>query len=220
MSNRANCKNSLSSDESKKPAGRRERRSLETRENLFRNALQLFAERGFSATTIEAITEAADVGKGTFFNYFDNKESILLEFREMQMGRIRAFVSNSIKSDEPLTTLIYKLAVTMTEEQQKSPVMFQSLITAIFSNDAVQKRMSEGLNTGRQMLAELISHRQRSGEIRRDISPDEIAHSFQRMIFGTTLIWSVSPDTTLEENLKKMADIFVYGIQSRHYGSN
>jgi AcrR family transcriptional regulator len=220
LSNRANCKNSLSSDESKKPAGRRERRSLETRENLFRNALQLFAERGFSATTIEAITEAADVGKGTFFNYFDNKESILLEFREMQMGRIRAFVSNSIKSDEPLTTLIYKLAVTMTEEQQKSPVMFQSLITAIFSNDAVQKRMSEGLNTGRQMLAELISHRQRSGEIRRDISPDEIAHSFQRMIFGTTLIWSVSPDTTLEENLKKMADIFVYGIQSRHYGSN
>jgi AcrR family transcriptional regulator len=215
LSSQANCKNSLRSDETKKPIGRRERRSLETRENLFRNALQLFAERGFSATTIEAITEAADVGKGTFFNYFDNKESILLEFREMQMGRIRAFVSSSIKSDEPLTTIIYKLAVTMTEEQQKSPAMFQSLITAIFSNEAVQKRMSEGLNTGRQMLAGLISHRQRSGEIRSDIAPEEIAHSFQRMIFGTTLIWSVSPDTTLEENLKKMTDVFVCGIQSR-----
>lgn len=215
MSSQVTCKNNVCSDEPKKPMGRRERRSLDTRENLFRNALRLFAERGFSATTIEAITEAADVGKGTFFNYFDNKECILLEFREMQMGRIRAFVSSSIKSDEPLTTLIYKLAVTMTEEQQKSPALYQSLITAILSNGAVQKRMAEGLNTARQMLAELISHRQRSGEIRSDIAPEEIAHSLQRIIFGTTLIWSVSPETTLEENLKKMTDVFVYGIQSR-----
>ena len=208
-------KTSLSDDEPKKPIGRRERRSNETREKIFRVALQLFAERGFSAATIEAITEAADVGKGTFFNYFVNKESILLEYREMQMGRIKTFVSNSITSDEPLTTLIYKLAVTMTEEQQKSPVMFQSLITAIFSNEAVQKRMSEGLNRGRQILAELISHRQQSGEIRNDISADEIAHSFQRMIFGTTLIWSLSPDITLEANLKKMTEVFICGIQSR-----
>lgn len=215
MSNQLNCKSCSNADEPKKPVGRREKRRMQTREVIFRVALQLFAERGFSATTIEAITEAADVGKGTFFNYFDNKESILLEFREMQMGRIRAFVDSSITSDEPLTTIIYKLAVTMTEEQQKSPAMFQSLITAIFSNDAVQKRVSEGLNTGRQMLAELISHRQQSGEIRSDIASNEIAHSFQRMIFGTTLIWSVSPDSTLEENLKNMSDVFVYGIQPR-----
>ena len=78
-----------SSGESRKPIGRRERRCEETRENIFRAALQLFAERGFNATTIEAITEAADVGKGTFFNYFENKESLLLEYGELQMGKIR-----------------------------------------------------------------------------------------------------------------------------------
>ncbi|HLJ42079.1 MAG TPA: TetR family transcriptional regulator, partial [Candidatus Acidoferrales bacterium] len=53
--------------------GRRERRRTETRERIFRAALDLFAERGFMETTVEDITEAADVGKGTFFNYFPTK---------------------------------------------------------------------------------------------------------------------------------------------------
>ncbi|HEX2776577.1 MAG TPA: helix-turn-helix domain-containing protein, partial [Candidatus Acidoferrales bacterium] len=45
---------------------RRERRRLETRERIYRAALQIFAERGYLETTVEDITEAADVGKGTF----------------------------------------------------------------------------------------------------------------------------------------------------------
>ena len=56
------------------PSSRRVRRSAETRERLFRTALDLFARKGFSETTVEDITEAADLGKGTFFNYFPSKE--------------------------------------------------------------------------------------------------------------------------------------------------
>src|SRR6201997_5697381 len=59
---------------------RRKRRSNETRERLFRAALQLFAEKGFAETTVEDITEAADVGKGTFFNYFPTKEHVLAAY--------------------------------------------------------------------------------------------------------------------------------------------
>src|SRR5271170_2850734 len=60
--------------------GRRERHRTEIRERLFRSALQLFAERGYLETTVEDITEAADVGKGTFFNYFPTKEHVLATF--------------------------------------------------------------------------------------------------------------------------------------------
>src|SRR6516164_11166643 len=59
------------------PASRRERRRAEIRERIYRAALELFAERGFLETTVEDITEAADVGKGTFFNYFPTKEHVL-----------------------------------------------------------------------------------------------------------------------------------------------
>src|SRR6266702_91625 len=55
---------------------RRQRRSAEIRDRLFRAALNLFAKKGFAETTVEDITEAADVGKGTFFNYFPSHDHI------------------------------------------------------------------------------------------------------------------------------------------------
>src|SRR5260370_7232271 len=67
--------------------GRRQRRSSEIRERLFRAALDLFANKGFLETTVEDITEAADVGKGTFFNYFPSKNHILLPFREIPLSK-------------------------------------------------------------------------------------------------------------------------------------
>ncbi len=56
---------------------RRERKKDETRERIFKTAIKLFHARGFEATTVDDITEKADVAKGTFFNYFPRKESVL-----------------------------------------------------------------------------------------------------------------------------------------------
>src|SRR5271170_4822399 len=70
------------------PTGRRERHRAETRERIFRAALRLFAERGFLETTVEDITEAADVGKGTFFNYFRTKEHVLATFGAERLASI------------------------------------------------------------------------------------------------------------------------------------
>jgi AcrR family transcriptional regulator len=58
---------------------RRERKKEETRQRLLSVSLELFHEQGYSATTVEDITERADVAKGTFFNYFPSKEALLSE---------------------------------------------------------------------------------------------------------------------------------------------
>ncbi|MBA0084394.1 MAG: TetR family transcriptional regulator, partial [Acidobacteria bacterium Pan2503] len=83
------------------PPDRRQRRSAEIRERLFRSALALFAQKGFAESTVEDITEAADVGKGTFFNYFPSKDHILLAFGEMQLGKLEAAVDEARRSNEP-----------------------------------------------------------------------------------------------------------------------
>jgi len=55
---------------------RNARRKRETRERLLDAALRLMAERGMAGVTINEITEAADVGFGSFYNYFESKEAI------------------------------------------------------------------------------------------------------------------------------------------------
>lgn len=57
--------------------GRRERKRRDTRTALAASALELFEERGVAATTIEDITERADVARRTFFRYFPSKEAVL-----------------------------------------------------------------------------------------------------------------------------------------------
>jgi AcrR family transcriptional regulator len=58
----------------REPRGARRRR--ETRSRLLMAALELMAERGMEAVAINEITEAADVGFGSFYNHFDSKEAI------------------------------------------------------------------------------------------------------------------------------------------------
>src|SRR5712691_11069271 len=100
---------------------RRIRRSAELRERLFRAALVLFGKKGYAETTVEDITEAADVGKGTFFNYFPTKEHILMAFGEMQLAKLEAIVRDAKQSGLPMQEVLRILVLRMTEETIRNP---------------------------------------------------------------------------------------------------
>ncbi len=57
---------------------RRDRKKQATRDAIVEAALDLFEQQGFAATTIDEISERADVAPRTFFRYFENKEAVLL----------------------------------------------------------------------------------------------------------------------------------------------
>lgn len=86
-------------DESDDPgmadASLRERNKTRNREALVAASRRLFAERGYDATTVDDIAEAAGVSRRSFFRYFETKEAIALPDHPARLARFRALLASA-----------------------------------------------------------------------------------------------------------------------------
>lgn len=194
---------------------RRSRRSAETRERLFNAAVRLFAEKGFAETTVEDITNAADVGKGTFFNYFPSKEHILIAFSDMQLGKLERCVEAARNGKEPMRAFFQTMSQQMTSEPAKKPDVVRALLQANLSSSSVRDVMRQKNARGENLLSQLVEIGQERGEFRQDVAALEIARVFRQLTFGTLLLWSVYGDDSLAERLNRAINILWTGFSPR-----
>jgi AcrR family transcriptional regulator len=82
------------------------RQKQKTRNALVKAALSVMARKGTEAATISDITEAADVGFGSFYNHFASKDEVLSVVTEQLLDSIGKFIDETIKdASDPLETL-------------------------------------------------------------------------------------------------------------------
>ena len=201
------------------PSSRRVRRSLELRERLFRAALDLFAKQGFAETTVEDITNAADVGKGTFFNYFPSKDHILLAFADMQLEQLRLAVEEARHASAPLLEFVRSLLVRMTAEPARNPDLIRVLLLAFLGNSEVRQAMRDLHVHVLDLHTQMVQIGQERGEVRTELPAAEIALVFRQAMFGTLLIWTLYGDDSLEKRLNSTFEIIWSGLAPRAPGN-
>jgi AcrR family transcriptional regulator len=82
--------------------GLRDRKKVKTRQAIEDAALELFATRGFEATTVDQIADRAEVSTATFFRYFPNKADVILSEQIERLPDLRqAIVDQPRTSPEP-----------------------------------------------------------------------------------------------------------------------
>lgn len=191
--------------------GRRERKREETRQKIYRAAMRLFAERGFFETTTEQITEAADVGQGTFFNYFPTKQHVLMVLSEIQYRKSSAAVEQVLAGKESVQEILHRLIHEIVKEPGQSRALTRALFSAVLSSEFVRDKAAEMLGEGRKNLATMIAAGQQRGEIRRDRKAADLALACQRAITGTLLLWAMHPGVNLKTWLDKAFQDFWAG---------
>jgi AcrR family transcriptional regulator len=85
---------------------RRNPRAERTRAALIAAGRRLFSERALEAVTIDDIVQAAEVGKGSFYNHFEDREALLRAIsREIRASVERTVARVNAGVDDPATRM-------------------------------------------------------------------------------------------------------------------
>jgi AcrR family transcriptional regulator len=165
--------------------GRRERKKEETKQRIFVSALKLFEEKGFAATTIDDITERADVAKGTFFNYFPRKEAVIEYLAEEWMDEVEEAVADRRLPAAERLMALYKAACRSYEENRElAPLVVRAAMERLCCpapGGAWQRFESLVLDTVRDGQAR--------GEFRGDADPFAVYGLLASCFLGGTIYW-------------------------------
>jgi AcrR family transcriptional regulator len=131
----------------REPRGARRRR--ETRSRLLEAALKLMAEKGMEGVAINEITEAADVGFGSFYNHFESKEAIYAALLDWVFeGFANAIEAVLGEISDPAEIIAVSTRYTVMRALRE-PVWGQFLVREGFS----ARSMDQGL--GRRLLRDI-----------------------------------------------------------------
>lgn len=148
---------------------RRERKKEDTRRRIFEAAIELFRAKGFEATTVDEITEKADVGRGTFFNYFPKKESVLAWLSEEKLvaaeQNLHEILSAPGTAREKLLELYSTAAAVYEQDLDLARYVFGEWLKRGFApTQDVERRWQK-------ITLDLIQQGRSNGELREDVEP-------------------------------------------------
>jgi AcrR family transcriptional regulator len=108
-----------------------QKRSRETVEAILEAAAQVFAERGFAAGTTNRIAERAGTSIGSLYEYFPNKESILVALVEHYMNEgiahIDSLLDRSLEQSQSLEQVLQSLVEAMLAFHRREPELHRVL---------------------------------------------------------------------------------------------
>lgn len=137
--------------------GRNERRKARTRASLLDAARMLFAKQGFEHTAIVEITDAADLGVGSFYNHFESKEDLLAALlRQVMTEQLAALDSRRTGIDDPAeaVAVAHRHWVRLTSEGPEWAWLLVRLETSFevvtaTQGDSARKDLEQGIAKGR-----------------------------------------------------------------------
>lgn len=165
--------------------GRRERKKEETRRRITLAALELFHEKGFDATTVDEITERADVAKGTFFNYFPRKETVLQALGEEWMEQAEEHAARHGRTAAERILAVFGGAA---EAYGQDRALARMLVRV-----SMERMVCPEPDVARsglyRMVVDAVRDGQSQGEFRPDVEADAVFGVVASVFMGTLLWW-------------------------------
>lgn len=201
----------------------RQKKALETRSKLLHKSLELFGKYGFEHVTIEQITKACDVSKGTFYTHFPSKYDVILEkFKEFDTfyDTVEKEIDPSLSASEKILTIYNEQMLYIINVVGKD--VLATVYTAAMTNQVEEDHYL--INPQRkifQILTNYIAEGVASGEFRQDISIADMQSMIQRCMRANVYDWLIHNETfDLVKEMRLFTSVVLDGLKMKKGTSN
>jgi TetR/AcrR family transcriptional regulator, cholesterol catabolism regulator len=149
------------------------RAGSERRDEILAIAVQLFAERGFAATTVREIADAAGILSGSLYHHFDSKESMVDELVHEMLDRVtaayRRIVASGDNPERALRALVHAAFAAIATDRATVAVMVNEWNLFVQYPRFVYLRDIE--EETERLWVSVLERGAQSGAFRRDLDP-------------------------------------------------
>ena len=184
--------------------------SRNTKSKIVDAAWRLFYEQGYDDTTVEDIIFESGTSKGSFYHYFAGKDALLSslsylfdekyeEIEEQINPEMGSFDKLMFYNDELFKMIENRISI--------------DLLARLYSSQLITKSEKHLLDRNRtyyKLLRQTISVGQESGELRSDVSANEIVKAYALCERAILYDWCIcNGEYALREYSKRMMPIFM-----------
>jgi AcrR family transcriptional regulator len=187
----------------------------ERRQALIAAAWRCASERGFRDLTVDHVCAQAEVSKGAFYGYFEQKQDLLLALLEddtAALDRDLRRISASTRSGVERLRRFAQAMLARGEDAARVQVR-ADLWADLLTEDAVRRELAAGTRRRRELLRSWIEEGVESGELV-EIPANALASILLALADGLMLHGALDADAFRWRNVRRAIDVLLAGIAS------
>ena len=187
-----------------------------TRQRIIEEAAPIFNQRGFSGSSMQDLMEATGLEKGGLYRHFESKEQLAVAaFRYAVRKSVKTRTDNLDHIDgsvERLLHVVERFVETPSAVAGGCPLM-NTAIDADDGNPVLRMLARNGIQAWKKRLARVVDEGRRSGEIRKDTEPRQIANTMVATLEGALMISRIEGNRSALLDAQKTLKTMLAGIR-------
>ncbi len=189
------------------------RSSIQTKSRIVSAAWKLFYKNGYERTTIDDIVEASQTSKGSFYHYFESKDSLLESLSYLFDEKYEELEETMDNTMSPIEKLIYMNHELFLMIENTVSV---SLLSRLFSSHLLSKGERYLLDPERtyyKLLRQIAIEGKDNDLFRDDLSVTDITKAYAVYERGIMYDWCISNGNySICQYSEKMMPLFLKGL--------
>jgi AcrR family transcriptional regulator len=181
---------------------------------IMQAAEQLFRTRQFHEITLDEVARVADIGKGTIYLYFSDKEDLFFQTAVAGYDEMCKLLLENVSSELTFGETLLQTCTTISGFFRRRRPLFRMILSegarALESGGGLRKRWLEHRKSMREAVAAIIARGIASGDVRSALPAEVLAEYLLGML--RTRAWELEDQPETVRSDASIADLFIHGV--------